>query len=61
MDQSPLRPGAVGKRMILQLQLSSYMKTTIDGKLHQNLRGAVHLLCQMRCIAQGVVGPHVGR
>ena len=30
--------------------MSSYMKTTIYGKLHQNLRGAVHLLCQMRCI-----------
>ena len=26
------------------------MKTTIYGKLHQNLRGAVHLLCQMRWI-----------
>ena len=30
--------------------MSSYMKTTIYGKLHQNLRGAVHLLCQMRWI-----------
>ena len=26
------------------------MKTTVYGKLHQNLRGAVHLLCQMRWI-----------
>ena len=26
------------------------MKTTIYGKLHQNLRGAVHLLCQMKWI-----------
>ena len=34
---------------------SSYMKTTIYGKLHQNLRGAVHLLCQMRCIDPCVV------
>ena len=34
--------------------MSSYMKTIIYGKLHQNLRGAVHLLCQMRWI-----DPHI--
>ena len=34
------------------------MKTTIYGKLHQNLRGAVHLLCQMRWIDPCVVRLH---
>ena len=33
---------------VINSQMSSYMKSTIYGKLH--LRGAVHLLCQMRCI-----------
>ena len=33
--------------------MSSYVKTTIYGKLHQNLRGAVHLLCQMKCCRIG--------
>ena len=30
--------------------MSSHMKTAIYGKLHRNLRGAVHLLGQRRCI-----------